>query len=116
MKESVGAGSCRQVEAMTAEQAEVVGQDVTVERLTELSAERAATNPSGQAAEDGTRYRTEGDAYRPSERADSCARLTASQGSADATSNAAHRADGRADFHGVMERSDFGRVTARALQ
>jgi hypothetical protein len=32
------AGSGRQIEAVTAEQAEIVGQDVTVERLAELSA------------------------------------------------------------------------------
>ncbi len=38
---------------MTAEQTEVVGQDVAVKRLTELRAERTATNPTGQAAEDG---------------------------------------------------------------
>jgi hypothetical protein len=32
------AGSGRQIEAVTAEQAKIVGQDVTVERLAELSA------------------------------------------------------------------------------
>ena len=41
---------------MTAEQTEVVGQDVAVERLAELSAQRTAANPAGQAAEDGARY------------------------------------------------------------
>ncbi|HBO3078110.1 TPA: hypothetical protein L4R05_000512 [Pseudomonas aeruginosa] len=101
---------------MPAELAEVVGQDVTVERLAELSAERTTTNPTGQAAEDGTRHGTEGDADRASERADSCASLATCQGSADATRNTAHGADGGADFHGVMEGSDFGGVTARALQ
>ena len=43
---------------MTAEQAEVVGQNVAVERLTELRAERTTTNPAGQAAKDGARYGT----------------------------------------------------------
>lgn len=38
---------------MTAEQAEVVGQDVAVKRVTELSAECTATYTTGQAAEDG---------------------------------------------------------------
>lgn len=52
----------RKVEAVTAEQAEVVGQDVAVERLAELSAERAAAYATGQSAKDGTRYRSEGDA------------------------------------------------------
>ena len=46
--------SGRQVEAMTAEQAEVVGQYVAVERIAQLCAESTTTNPSGQATEDGT--------------------------------------------------------------
>lgn len=71
------ARSGRQVEAMTAEQAEVVGQYVAVERLTELSAERTAANATGQAAEDGAGYRAERDADWTSKRADSCASLAA---------------------------------------
>ena len=39
---------------MTAEQAEVVGQDVTVKRIAQLCAESTTTNSSGQTAEDGT--------------------------------------------------------------
>lgn len=46
------AGSGRQVEAVTAEQAEVVGQDMAVERLAELSAECTAAYSAGEAAED----------------------------------------------------------------
>ena len=88
---------------MTAEQAEVVGQDVAVKRLAQLSAKRTATNPAGQAAEDGAGHGAQGDADRAGERADSCASLTTCQGSADATRNAAHGADGGPDFHGVME-------------
>jgi hypothetical protein len=49
---------------MTAEQTEVVSQDVAVERLSELSAERAAAYAAGQSAEDGARHGTEGDADR----------------------------------------------------
>ncbi|KRV03424.1 hypothetical protein AN457_26940 [Pseudomonas aeruginosa] len=101
---------------MAAEQAEVVGQNVTVERFTELRAERTTTDPTGQAAKDGARYGAEGDADRAGERADSCASLTTSQGSADATRNTAHGTDGGTDFHGVMEGSDCGGMTARALQ
>ncbi len=112
----MGAGSGRQVEAMTAEQAEVVGQDVAVERLTQLSTECATTYAAGQAAKDGARHGAEGDADRAGERADSCASLTTRQGSADATRNTAHGADGGADFHGVVEGRDFGGMTARALQ
>lgn len=72
-----GARSGRQVEAMTAEQAEVVGQYVAVERLTELSAERTSANATGQAAEDGAGYRAERYTYWSSKRAYSCASLTA---------------------------------------
>ena len=39
---------------MTAEQAEVVGQDVSVKRIAQLRAERTTANPAGQATEDGT--------------------------------------------------------------
>ena len=109
-------GSGRQVEAVTAEQAEVVGQDMAVERLAQLGAECAATDATGQPAEDGTRYRTECDTDRAGDRANKRTSLTASQCSADATRSTTHGADGRADFHGVMERSDFGGVTARTLQ
>ena len=41
---------------MAAEQAEVVGEDVAIERLTELSTKCAATDTAGQAAEDGAGY------------------------------------------------------------
>ncbi|EZN59218.1 hypothetical protein AJ75_00818 [Pseudomonas aeruginosa BWH035] len=101
-------GSGRQVETVTAEQAEVVGQYMAVERLAELSANRTTTDPAGQAAEDGARYGTEGDADRAGERADSCASLTTGEGSADAPCNTAHGTDGGSDFHGVVERRDFG--------
>ncbi|RCH21440.1 hypothetical protein CSC42_6391 [Pseudomonas aeruginosa] len=43
---------------MPAEQAEVVGQDVAIKRLADLCTQGAATNPAGQAAKDGARYRT----------------------------------------------------------
>lgn len=88
---------------MTAEQAEVVGQDVTVERLAELSTKCTATHPAGQAAEDGARHGAEGDADRSGDYAERCAGLAACQGSTDATCEASNSADGRAGFHGVME-------------
>jgi len=116
MKEGCGAGSGWQVEAVTAEQAEVVGQDVAVERLTELSTERAAADTAGQAAEDGARHGAEGDTDRPGECAERRTSPTTGQGSTDATCETAHGADGRAGLHGVMERSDFRGMTARALQ
>ncbi len=75
---------------MTAEQAEVVCQDVAVERLSELSAECAAAYTADQAAENGARHGSEGDADRPDESAESCAGLTTSECSADATRCTAH--------------------------
>lgn len=93
---------------MTAEQAEVVGQDVTVERLTELCTQRATTNPTGQAAEDGAGDRAESDTDRAGERADSCASLTTGERGTDAARDTTDGADGRTDFHGLVEGSDFG--------
>lgn len=58
------AESGRQVEAVTAEQAEIVSQDVTVERLAELSTDRTAADASGQAAENGAGYRAKCDTDR----------------------------------------------------
>lgn len=110
------AGSGRQIEAVTAEQAEVVSQNMAVERFAELSANRTATDASGQPAENGTGYRAECYTDRAGDYAKRCAGLAACQGSANATCEATDSADGCAGFHGVMERSDFGGVTARALQ
>jgi len=110
------AGLGRQVEAVTAEQTEVVSQDMAVQRLAELRANRTATDASGQATENGAGYRAESDTDRTGDYAERCAGLAACQGSADATCEATDSSDGRAGFHGVMEGSDFGGVTARALQ
>ena len=66
---------------MTAEQAEIVGQDMAVERLAELGAERTATNASGQTAENGTGYRAEGDADRSGYHAEGCTGLAACKSS-----------------------------------
>lgn len=89
---------------------------MAIERLTQLCAKSAAADTAGQPAEDGTRYRTEGDTDRASDSANKRARLASSQRSTDAARSTTHDADGCADFHGVMERSDFGGMTARALQ
>ncbi|GAD63439.1 Uncharacterised protein [Aquipseudomonas alcaligenes] len=58
------AGSGRQVEAVTAKQAEIVGQYMAVERLTELGTERTTTDATGKASENGTGYRAECDTDR----------------------------------------------------
>jgi hypothetical protein len=93
-----------------------MGQDVAIKRLTQLGTESTAADTAGQPAEDGTRYRTEGDTDRAGDSANKRARLASSQRSTDAACGTTHGADGRADFHGMMERSDFGGMTARALQ
>ncbi len=62
---------------MTAKQAEVIGQDVAVERLTELSAEGTAAHAADQAAEDGARHGAKGDADWPSNSTEGCTCLAA---------------------------------------
>ena len=101
---------------MVAEQAEVVSQDVAVELVTKLSAKGAATEAPGQSAENGARNRTDGDANGAGESTNGRPSLTASQRSTDSTRSTANGADCSGDLHGVMKRSDFGGVTAGALQ
>jgi hypothetical protein len=76
---------------------------MAVERFAELRANRTSTDASGKAAENGARYRAEGDADRASDYTKRCAGLAACQSSADATGEATNRADGCAGFHSVME-------------
>lgn len=101
---------------MSADQAEVVSQDVAVELVAKLSAEGAATDASGQSAEDGAGDRANGNAGGASNGANSRPGLTASQCSTDATSGTADRAGSSGNLHGVVEGSDFWRATAGALQ
>ncbi len=76
---------------------------MTVQRIAQLRAKRTAANPASQTAEDGTRYITKRDAERSSDSANQRTCLAAGQRSADTTRNTAYGADGRADFHGLME-------------
>ncbi len=84
-----------------------MGQDVAIERIPQLRAERTTTSSAGQATEDGTRYQADGDASRAGEGANKSSGLTAGQCSVYSARSTADGADGCADFHGVMERSDF---------
>lgn len=84
-----------------------MGQDVAIERIPQLRSERTTTNSAGQAAEDGTRYRADGNASRTGEGTNKGSGPTASQCSVYSARSTADGADGCADFHGVMERSDF---------
>lgn len=83
---------------LSAEQAEVVSQNVAVERFTQPGTESAATDTAGQAAEDGARHGAEFDTDRAGERANTGASLATGKGNADATRNTTHGADGGADW------------------
>ncbi|KWR75275.1 hypothetical protein RN02_23740 [Pseudomonas sp. PI1] len=108
--------SGRQVEAMPANQAEVVGEHVAIQLVAELGAERTAADTACQAAKNGAGQRAEGNAQRAGNGADCCAGLTTSKSGGSATRCATDRADQGADLHGGMQRCDFGGVTARTLQ
>ena len=101
---------------MSAEQTEVVSQNMAVEFVAKLSAERTTANAANQPADDGAGDRTDSDANRAGDSAKRCAGLTACQRSADAASGTADGAYRSGDLHGVMEGSDFWGVTARTLQ
>mgnify|MGYP006376374979 FL=1 len=101
---------------MTAEQAEVVGQYVAVERIAQLRAKRTTANTASQAAEDGARHRAERDTGRAGESTNKRTGPTTGQCCAYAARSTTDSADGRANFHGLMERCNFGGVTAGTLQ
>ncbi len=93
-----------------------MSQNMAVELVAELSAESATADATGQAAEDGARDRADGDADGACDRTNGCASLSTSHCSTDATCSTADGADCGGNLHGVVEGSDFGGVTARALQ
>ena len=101
---------------MPADQAQVVSEYVAIQCVAELSAQGTAAGATDKRAEDGTGDGADSDAEWTGDGANGSAGLTACQCCADASSGTAHRADGGGDFPGLVERSDFGRVTARALQ
>lgn len=108
--------SGRQVEAMPANQAEVVGEHMAIQLVAELGPERTTANATGQAAKNGAGQRTEGDAQRTGNGADCRAGLAAGQRGGCTACCATDRADEGTDLHGGMQGCDLGRVTARALQ
>lgn len=93
-----------------------MGQDVAIERLTQLGAEGTAAHSTGEAAEDGTGYRAECDPDGAGDSANKRACLASGQRSADAARSTTHGTESRTDFHGVMERNNFRGVTTGALQ
>ncbi|KRP51137.1 hypothetical protein TU77_22330 [Pseudomonas synxantha] len=60
-RKKVGCKSGRQIEAMTADGAEIVRQDVTIQFFAKLSAKRAPSHTASKAAEDCSGDRVEGD-------------------------------------------------------
>ena len=101
---------------MPTDQAEVVSECVAIQCVAELSAQCTAAGATDKRAEDGTGNGADSDTEWTGDGANGSASLAACQCCADASSGTAHRADGSGYFHGLVERSDFGRVTARALQ
>lgn len=108
--------SGRQVEAMPADQAEIVGEHMTIQLVTQLGAERTTADTTGQAAEDGAGQRAESDAQRTGNGSDCRAGLAPGQRGGSATCSATDRADEGTDLHGGMQGCDLGGVTARTLQ
>lgn len=65
---------------MSADQAEVVGEHVTIQLVAKLGAECTTADATGQAAKNGAGQRAEGDTQRAGEGADCRAGLTAGKG------------------------------------
>lgn len=105
-----------QVEAMSADQAEVVGEDVTIQLVAELGAECTTADATGQTTENGAGQRAEGDAQRTGNGTDSRTGLAAGKGCGCTACCATDRADQGTDLYGRMRGCDLGGITARALQ
>ena len=101
-------GLGRQIEPMPTDQAEIVGEDMAVKFVAELGAQCTATSAAYKSTKDGARNGSEGDSERAGNSADGGTRLTASKCSTDASCCTADRADGSRNFHGLVERGDFG--------
>lgn len=101
-------GLSRQIEAMPTDQAEIVGEDMAVKFVAELSAQRTATNSPDKPAEDGARNDSESDSERAGNSADGCTCLTACKCCTDAACCTASHTDSSRNFHGLVERGNFG--------
>ncbi|MBV1814467.1 hypothetical protein KTT58_17115 [Pseudomonas viridiflava] len=93
---------------MPADQAEIVGEYMAVKFVAELSAQCTAASAGYKPAEDGARNGAEGDSERASNNADGGTSLTACQCGTDAACGTAERTYGGRNFHGLVERGDFG--------
>ncbi len=88
---------------MSADQAQVVGQHVTIQLLTELGTKRTATGTANESTKDCPRYGSEGDAQRASNSTNCCAGLATGQGSTGATSGTTYSTDRSGDLHCMVE-------------
>ena len=99
---------------MPAGQAEVIGQNMTIQLFTKLSTNNTAAHASGQSAEDGVGYCTERDGKWIGSATNRRGRAGCSERGADSLCCASDGADNGTDSHGCFMKSDFLRVTERA--
>ena len=93
---------------MPTDQAEIVGEHMAVKFVAELRAQRTATSSTDKSAEDYARNGPKSDAEWAGYGANGGTRLTASKCCTDAACCTANRTDGSRNFHGLVERGDFG--------
>ena len=93
---------------MSTDQAKIVSEDMAVKFIAELSAQCTTTSSTYKTADDGARNGSESDAERAGNSANGGTCLTASKCCTDAACCTAKRTDGSRNFHGLVERGDFG--------
>lgn len=111
-----GGRSGRQVEAIAAIQAAVVGEHMAIQLFAELSAKGAAADASSQSAEDGAGEQAESHSNRAGSSANRSAGLAAREHGGGTPGDATDSTKNGADLRGRAERVNLGRATARALQ
>lgn len=104
-----------QVEAVAANRANIVCQDVAIKRLAQPGTQCTAADPSSQATEDRACQRAEGYPNRTSDHANNGTSLPTSKSCADTARGSSESADRCSSFHGMIEAIYFRGVTARAL-
>lgn len=88
---------------MPTDQAQVVGEYVTIQLVAELGTKGTATDTTNETAENCARSGTEGDAQRACNSTNYCASLAAGQGSTGATSGTTYSTDRGGDLHCMVE-------------
>lgn len=93
---------------MPTDQAEIVGEHMSVKFVAKLSAQCTAASSADKPAEDGARNCSKRDTERACNSADDGTCLTACQCCTDAACGTTSHTDGSRNFHGLVERCDFG--------